>query len=293
MPIHINLACGPVFLREQTWINLDYHSHDQKVLQADLLTKLPVADRKAGLVYCSHFLEHIPRGQVDAFLQECFRILAPQGTLRLVLPDFEEMCSEYLRQRSTNNNEKAQFLVIEIIDQCVRRTPGGELGKLYQHLASNPSEHQEMIQFLYERNGEDLSSYSPARSQHLKRDIHRTNWRSLPSQLKARFSPQVLKKRLEKAWFNWLLSRLPEAFVNQNVSLATVGELHQWLWDYEQLRACLERCGFTEIRRATFDTSRFPDFPFFPLDTDRNDRPRKGRESMYVEAARPPQAHLQ
>ena len=290
MPTLINLACGPVFLREPTWINLDYCSEDKNVLQANLLNKLPIPNHTAELVYCSHFLEHIPRDQVDAFLQECFRILAPQGTLRLVLPDFEEMCSEYLRQRASNNNEKAKFLVIEIIDQCVRRVPGGELGRAYNRYASNPSEYQEMRQFLYERNGEDLSSYSPTQSQPVRREIRRTNWRRLPSELKARLSPQLLKRRLERAWFNWLLSKLPKAFVNQNVSLATIGELHQWLWDFAQLKECLARCGFTEIKRVSFDSSNFPDFPFFPLDMDSNGGPRKGKESMYVEATRPQQA---
>jgi len=277
MPTLINLACGPVFVREPTWTNLDYCSQDKDVLQANLLNKLPISSSTADLVYCSHFLE-------------CFRILAPQGTLRLVLPDFEEMCSEYLRQRANNNNEKAQFLVIEIIDQCVRRIPGGELGRAYNRYASNPSEYQEMRQFLYERNDEDLSSYSPTQSQPVRREIRRTNLRRLPTQLKARLSPHVLKGRLEKAWFNWLLSKLPKAFVNQNVSLATIGELHQWLWDFAQLKQCLAQCGFTEIKRVSFDSSGFPDFPFFPLDMDSNGGPRKGKESMYVEATRPQQA---
>ncbi|MGZ5191826.1 MAG: class I SAM-dependent methyltransferase, partial [Flavisolibacter sp.] len=61
-----------------------------------MLECLPVPDSTATVVYSSHFLEHIPRDQVTSFLAECYRIIKSGGRLRLVLPDWEILCSVYL-----------------------------------------------------------------------------------------------------------------------------------------------------------------------------------------------------
>jgi hypothetical protein len=44
-----------------------------------------------------------------------------------------------------------------------------------------------------------------------------------------------------------------------------------------------------ELQRAGFEasTSRFEGFPFQPLDLDTDGHPRKGTESMYIEASKP------
>ena len=49
--------------------------------------KLPYEDNSVSLIYCSHTLEHIPVLSISYFLKESFRTLAPEGVLRIVLPD--------------------------------------------------------------------------------------------------------------------------------------------------------------------------------------------------------------
>ena len=83
------------------------------------------------------------------------------------------------------------------------------------------------------------------------------------------------------------MAGLPAAFRAQNVSLAGVGERHHWLWDFHQLQQALEAAGFQGVERRTAATSALADFPFHPLDLDTDGRPRKGAESMYVEAHKP------
>jgi hypothetical protein len=160
----INLACGDVFVSGDGWINLDYASSDASVMRADLLGRLPVADDQAALVYSSHFLEHIPRDQVEDFLLECFRILSPDGVLRLVLPDLDNMCRTYLAHRDAGEHDKANFLVLEMIDQCVRRESGGELGRYYQQVKSELPASEETVALIRERTGENLHETPPRRS---------------------------------------------------------------------------------------------------------------------------------
>jgi predicted SAM-dependent methyltransferase len=80
---------------------------------------LPLKREIADLVYSSHFLEHIPYSKVTDFLYEILRILKPGG-VRLVLPDLENMANSYVNLRKLGNHQKADFLVLEMIDQCVR-----------------------------------------------------------------------------------------------------------------------------------------------------------------------------
>lgn len=270
--IYVNLGCGATFVDAPDWLNLDFAPASAAVRMANLLARLPVADGTAALVYSSHFLEHVPRDLVPGFLRECWRVLQPGGVVRLVLPDLGNLAREYLVRREAGEHDKADFVVLEMIDQCVRRESGGELGKLYRRLSGRQGDDVEsMIDYIRARTGEDL--------------------RALPAAGGGGYSPSrlwnALRGRLERAWIRLCLLALPAAFRAQNVSLAAVGERHHWLWDFHQLKAALEEAGFTDVQRCRANTSMVADFPFYPLDLEADGLPRKGVESMYVEARKP------
>jgi ubiquinone/menaquinone biosynthesis C-methylase UbiE len=263
----VNLACGSVFVTGDDWLNFDYASSCPAVHAADLLSQLPLEKNSASLVYSSHFLEHIPRAQVTAFLSECWRILHPGGVLRLVVPDLENLCRTYLDHRDRGEHAEADFLVLELLDQCVRSESGGELGRYYNQLRLAPKANAEAMAFVRQRTGEDLISPTP--------------------KCRLRWAPAKLVTKLERLWIKAVLMLLPKAFRNQNVSLAAVGERHQWLYDAYQLQQLLAAAGFVDIQPCTAATSRVNDFPFQPLDLDADGQPRKGAESMFIEAQKP------
>jgi SAM-dependent methyltransferase len=267
--MNVNLACGGVYVTGTGWLNFDYSSASAAVRNANLLGRLPLADGTADLVYSSHFLEHIPREQVGPFLQECLRILKGGGVLRLVVPDLENLCRTYLHHRDKGEHDKADFVVLELLDQCVRRNSGGELGRYYQTLKSDPEASEDSIAFVRERNGENLMQTSPRR----------------------RISLRAISRRLpalaENVWIRAVIQLLPPAFREQNVSLAHVGERHHWLYDFHTLNELLKASGFVAIERYTASTSCHSDFPFYPLDLAADGKPRKGSESLYIEAQKP------
>lgn len=161
---YINLACGPVFIDNPNWANFDFVAASG-VQQANLLGRLPLTDNAAQLIYSSHFLEHIPKPQVESVLRECLRVLQPSGVIRLVLPDLENMARTYLQLRDECKHEQANFLVLEMIDQCVRRQSGGELGKYYRTLqeqakgdTSVSGDNTVMIDFIRHRTGEQIGA---------------------------------------------------------------------------------------------------------------------------------------
>ena len=84
----LDLGCGehkfphnegvPVRVDIREEVNPDYRCD---------LRALPFADESWDIVFSSHTLEHFPREQVPAVLDEWLRLIKPGGTLRLVLPD--------------------------------------------------------------------------------------------------------------------------------------------------------------------------------------------------------------
>jgi len=272
----INLACGQVFIENSNWINFDYVNSSESVKKANLLKRLPIKQEIADLVYSSHFLEHIPRSKVNDFLSEILRILKPGGVVRFVLPDLENMANSYVNLRKQGDHQKADFLVLEMIDQCVRNKGGGELGVFFSKIKSNPDQYKFMSEFVRERTGDDLTPCSFQQKQ---------NYNFFSKNLKSILASII--QRIQQYWIKIVLLALPPVFRDQNISLASMGERHHWIWDFYSLKKILEEVGFLDVKRVSANTSTIKDFPFYPLDIDDEGKPRKGAESMYVEATKP------
>lgn len=270
----VNIACGASVV--DSWINLDFTPAKPAVIKANLLSRLPLADQSVDVCYSSHFLEHVPTHQVAGFLNECYRILVPTGRIRLVMPDFEEMCREYLATRAAGEHGKADFVILEILDQCVRQEPGGRLGKYYRSLPSR-SDAGEMRDYVRMRTGEDVTQY-------VARESRRTMLRRIMSALQ---SPGRFLAGLQWGYSHALALLFPPAFRNQNIAFTSVGERHMWIYDFHTVEKLLQQAGFVDIEKLACDRSHIPGFPLIPLDMDKNGNPRKGRESMFIEAVRP------
>ncbi len=66
------------------------------LLVHDLSHGIPFPDASADVVYHSHVLEHLDREVAGQFLAECGRVLCPGGVIRIVVPDIERCCHDYL-----------------------------------------------------------------------------------------------------------------------------------------------------------------------------------------------------
>jgi len=120
----LNIGCGNRF--HAKWQNLDFSPVSKFVKKANLLERLPYQYNTVSYIYCSHFLEHIPRNKALHFLSECARILKKDGILRLVVPDMENICKEYIRIIDNEPHSfKRDWIVHELLDQMVRTEAGG------------------------------------------------------------------------------------------------------------------------------------------------------------------------
>src|SRR6266852_2798057 len=66
------------------------------ILIRDVRKPLPFSDGSVTAVYASHVLEHLYREEGQRLIAESFRVLAPGGILRIVVPDLRAIVEEYL-----------------------------------------------------------------------------------------------------------------------------------------------------------------------------------------------------
>lgn len=100
------------------------------VVVHDLRRRLPFDDGSADAVYHSHVLEHIDRDRTVAFLEEIRRVLRVGGVHRVVVPDLEARCRDYVAHvdeclADPDRAEEHDGYVGRIIEQSVRRESAG------------------------------------------------------------------------------------------------------------------------------------------------------------------------
>jgi SAM-dependent methyltransferase len=95
------------------------------IMVHDLAKGIPFDENSIDVVYHSHVLEHLDQTTARLFLTEIQRVLIPGGIHRIVVPDFEKKCTNYLSHVKDCISDKTEYLkhdkyIGAIIEQCVR-----------------------------------------------------------------------------------------------------------------------------------------------------------------------------
>lgn len=246
----LNIGCGSRV--HPDWINIDIVALAPNVIVHNISEGLPFGDDSADAVYHSHVLEHLRHSDAPKFLAECFRILAPGGVMRVVVPDLETICRLYLKALDSalaGESEAAQrydWIMLELLDQQVRDYSGGEMGAYWKRMPM-PAED-----FVVARMGGEFLRF-------------REWWRSQPAS-----------------------TPLPEPAptVEEAIRFRQSGEVHRWMYDRWSLGQMLRQCGFVDIGVCAFNESRIPDFNRYGLDAEPDGSIRKP-DSLFIEAHKP------
>ncbi len=248
---YLNLGCGDYFSREKEWVNLDFVSPHEGVIEHNLLQGIPFEDNTFDLVYHSHVLEHFSKEDGETLISECFRVLKPNGVLRIAIPDLERIAKKYLlflEQGISNPNDEIiranyEWMKIEMYDQTVRNVSGGNMKKYIQ---------QDVIineDFVIQRIGQQgramRNNFLNAKNNHVP----------LQSSSKTRvpniFSRIINKvKKIAKNKVINILDINPEHIAIGVFRLG--GEIHQWMYDRYSLKSILTNKGGLniEVRNA-------------------------------------------
>ncbi len=263
---YLNVGCGDTF--HPDWTNVDMVSRSPEVRACNLLKGLPYPDGRFQAVYHSHVLEHFPRAKAADFIRECYRVLQPEGILRIVVPDLENIAREYLKhlqdnlaQPSPQAEARYDWMLVELYDQTVRNGTGGEMGEFARRLQSvDPG-------YLTERIGRrDPPEMNPPVRKGLgdyANLIRKTAIRAVRGGIR-----------------RWLI---PPAWRIGAFRLG--GEVHMWMYDRFSLARLLRTGGFENIQVQGPFTSAIPDWGRYELDVKNGDV--RFPTSLFMEARRP------
>lgn len=274
----LNIGCGNRF--HPQWTNIDYICPDGcEVIVHNLTRGIPFPESSFDVVYHSHLLEHLTRSQAMVLIEECYRVLKPEGIIRTVVPDLEKIARDYihtLEKAALGSLEAAKnydWLMLELLDQTARNYSGGEMANyLFQNDIPNKN-------FVLERVGveaENLISKGSCQKQSSFID----DW---PQQVLKRIYKFFVRSDYRKNVFLQLLLNPTDYQALQVGQFRQSGENHLWMYDHYSLTRLLNERGFQNIVQRTAYHSYIENWTSFNLDTELNGTVYKP-DSIYMEA---------
>lgn len=270
---YLNVGCGSRFYRGEPWVNLDVAPVDASVMPWNVSAGFPMEADTFDVVYLSQVLEHFPEKDGSRLAAECYRVLKPGGILRVVVPDLEGICREYLwnldeiRTKPPGHPNRLAWIKLELLDQCIRHESGGCMRTFFR------DHDRDELDYVVGRIGTvglqlanacspsaaDGKAGRPARSR-----FGGWNWESLRMSL-----------------LNALLNR-EEAEALHIGQFRMRGEAHLWMYESVTLEQLLKGAGFDTVEFHCADTSQIADWACYHLDRDPDGR-EHAPSSLYVE----------
>lgn len=267
----LNLGCGRRFHRD--WKNLDFVSTEPSVQTHDLRLGLPFGDNEFDAVYHSHVLEHFTKLEGEKFINECYRVLKPNGVIRVVVPDLEQIARLYLQSLSDVIIDQSplsaaayDWSVVELIDQMVRESSGGEMKAIWsQELIINEKQ-------IVSRVGQEFIGYRKSLATQIEESLgtHRHSFM------------RTAKVMLKRVLLKLLQTNQSDVDIGR---FRNCGECHKWMYDRFSLSRLLTSTGFRFAAIKTPIDSEIPNWSQYKvLDVEGGD-PRKP-DSLYMEAVK-------
>lgn len=249
----LNIGCGNIYSPE--WNNVDFIKN-KDITYCNILEGLPYPDASMDAIYSSHVLEHLSPQEAGNLMTEINRVLKRGGFLRIVVPDLQSVCEEYLnclnnveKNPTEQNNLRYDWIMIELIDQMVRQKSGG---LMRETINSNIFDKK----YAHERVGDIALS---GRSATLPVDTTFIAW---------------LKK----------IKRLLKRIMGTSSDPRKTGEVHKWMYDKFSLGRLLDSHGFNNIITTDFDKSSIQNWDLYQFDRSKFDPLKKKKpESIYIE----------
>lgn len=237
----VNCGCGGKYNKSGKWVNIDFVKREN-VIGHNLLTGLPLKDDSVAVVFSSCMLEHFTLEQAKNFMAECYRVLTADGICRIVVPDLENICREYLSilekiRSGIDCRKQYEYILIEMIDQMTRTHSGGEMLKYWN--SSEKDENYILARTGYPEAGEERKL-------------------SLSEQIRDYRERILYRLFREQKWYQ----------VRNIGKFMLSGEVHKWMYDSYGLMKLMEDAGFRNIKVMSYNQSDIPQWEKWQLEVN-------------------------
>lgn len=140
---HLDVGCGPN--TNAGLINLDFLWHPAVDVCWDIRRGLPFADASLQGVLSEHCLEHFSLPPALDLLREIRRVLAPGGTVRIVVPDGELYLRTYASQLAGDRSQPFPYQASEQQDPLW--TPMLSVNRIFYQDRESPFGHRLIYDF--------------------------------------------------------------------------------------------------------------------------------------------------
>ena len=260
---YLNVGCGGSFSAE--WNNVDCYvdpANVKDVLYYDIREPLPYPDNSFDAVYCSHLIEHLTPKKGGELVAEIHRVLARSGICRIVCPDLEDTCNQYLKQLhecledpSPKNIQRYNWMKIELLDQMVREKSGGLMLEVLQNNAIDE-------EFVRNRCGDQYAGF-----------FDKSTAKDAPV--------GKLKMLIDTLLAKGPIKTLHAIFGSRDPRIT--GEAHKWMYDRLSLKLLVEKCGFKDFAQKQFNESDIPYWEKYNLDKSPSSDAPRIQDSIYIE----------
>lgn len=280
---YLNLGCGCRF--HPAWTNINFTSSDEGVIAHNLNQGIPFPDNSFDVVYHSHLLEHFTTIEAESFLKECYRVLRPQGILRVVVPDLEQITRTYLEalEKASYDSQEwtanYEWILLEMYDQTIRNYSGGEMARyLFQENIPNQ-------EFIVQRLGIEAKKLIEAGQKHQQKLQPESKLGSKSLYLLKQVYRFVRYPHYRRE--SILKSILGEEYTALQIGrFRQSGEVHQWMYDRYSLATLLKKYSWENIIQRTATESYITKWSSFNLDTEPDGSVYKP-DSLFMEAMKP------
>ena len=96
------------------WLTCDIRYELKPNLVWDITRGLPFADQSINQIYTSHMLEHFTFEQIEACLQDCYRVLKPNGFIKICVPNAKLFIAAYTKKIKNSLKPRRILFIFQI-----------------------------------------------------------------------------------------------------------------------------------------------------------------------------------
>jgi len=94
----------------ENWLITDLVPQTSSIVYLNVAGPFPIPDQSFDYIACEHLIEHLDWFDGQNMLRECFRVLKPEGRIRIATPDLEMILGLYTKKDTRDKIDYMNYL---------------------------------------------------------------------------------------------------------------------------------------------------------------------------------------